>query len=355
MEQSPTAIAITDTYGNIEYGNPKFVEITGYSLDEVLGKNSRILKTTQTDPSVYTELWKTITSGNVWQGEFINRKKNGEHFIEHAIIAPIIDNHGKIINYIALKEDITIKKQNELKLQESENKLKELNDTKDKLFAIIGHDLRGPIANFKAMIKLLITRFDLTNKEQLTNVLNTIHSSINSTYYLLENLLAWSKNQRNITIFDPQQINLHNIVVSTLSLLSNNYNKKNITIKNNIPANQIVFADYNMLTTIIRNLIANAIKFTPNDKNIYITISENIKYQTISIKDEGVGIPPENINKLFLNHSYFTTFGTAGEKGTGLGLSICKEYVEKHEGKIWVESKIGEGSTFTFTLPIAES
>lgn len=352
IEQSPATIVITDTSGQIEYVNPQFTKITGYTPEEALGKNSNILKSDMYDNSFYQNLWNTISSGNDWSGEFYNKRKDDTFYWEEAVIAPIFDSKQEITNYVAIKQDITIRKNAIMALAKRKEELKELNATKNKLFSIIAHDLRGPIGNLKSFINLMLTEKDLFDEEELEKSLQQLYSTSSSTFELLENLLEWAKSQQNKIVFNPEKINIYTITEETILLLSENAKKKSIIIQNQLPKDADVMADKNMITTVFRNLISNAIKFTNANKNIYITALEDEVMTTINIKDEGIGIAPENISKLFGLSDHFTSSGTAGEKGTGLGLVLCKEFVEKNNGKIWVESNVGEGSSFNFTLPL---
>lgn len=239
-----------------------------------------------------------------------------------------------------------------IELNKSEQKLKELNATKDRLFSIIGHDLRGPIGSFKSLIKLMISGYDLSDTKGLIGILKVIQKTANSTYDLLENLLEWAKSQQNEIVYAPEEIKLKEFASLTIDLFTELAQNKGIRVIDNIPENTIVYADKNMLMTVFRNLISNAIKFTPNGKQIIITTDKNDTEQIITIKDEGMGISPENLIKLFKNTEHLTTYGTNGEKGSGLGLLLCKDFIEKHNGKIWAESVLGKGSAFKFTLPI---
>jgi signal transduction histidine kinase len=240
-----------------------------------------------------------------------------------------------------------------IQLGESEQRLKELNATKDRLFSIIGHDLRGPIGGFKSLIQLLISGYDLSNSKQLLEILKVIHKTANSTYDLLENLLEWAKSQQNEIVFNPEKINLKDLVFNIMNLFSEVILNKEINIVNEIPDDQFLVADKNMLSTVLRNLISNAIKFTPNGKSIKISVAnigDNIK---ISVQDEGTGIQEEDLPKLFNSLSPLSTYGTQGEKGSGLGLLLCKDFIDRHNGIIEVNSIWGKGSTFSFTLPQA--
>lgn len=269
-----------------------------------------------------------------------------------------IELQQKNEEFVALNEEY--KSQNDQlheineKLRKNEALLTELNATKDRFFSIIAHDLRGPIGSFKSLLELIITKFDLTDTQSLTNVLEVMHESSSKVYELLENLLQWAKSQKNEIAFNPEPVDLHQITSDCIAVLGELIHKKDVTIHNSIPKQMIVTGDKNMLLTIVRNLISNAIKFTHPHKNIYISVQYDNQTCTISIKDEGVGIKSENLNKLFSFSEHVTTNGTSGEIGSGLGLVLCKEFVLKHEGKIWVESIEGEGSEFKIMLPVKQ-
>lgn len=241
-----------------------------------------------------------------------------------------------------------------LDIEQKNLELLELNATKDKLFAIIGHDLRGPLGSFVTLIELLISRDDLKDTEKLLKILNVIKNSASTTYDLLENLLSWAKSQRNEIVFKPEAISLNKIMSEIIDLFSQLTREKQISIINHIPDNTTVVADKNMITTVIRNLVSNAIKFTANGKQISLFASKNETEHIITIKDEGVGIPQEDLSKLFNKNEHISTRGTNNEKGSGLGLLLCKDFVEKHHGKIWVDSEPEKGSEFTFTIPFAQ-
>ncbi len=236
-------------------------------------------------------------------------------------------------NYIAVNEEL---KSNIQEVKTLNENLHELNATKDKLFSIIGHDLRGPIGGFKSLIELMISGYDLSDTKSLIDILQVIQKTANSTYDLLENLLAWAKSQRNEVVYAPEEILLKEIVSLTIDLFTELTQNKGISIIDNIPENTTVFADKNMLMTVLRNLISNAIKFTKKGKQILISADKKETEHIIKIKDEGTGISPENLLKLFKNSEHLTTYGT----------------IDKHNGKILVESELGKGSTFKFTLPI---
>lgn len=238
-----------------------------------------------------------------------------------------------------------------IELRRSEDQLRELNATKNRLFSIIGHDLRGPIGSFKSLIDLLLMDYDLSDSQSLIGILQSIQKTAGSTYDLLENLLAWASSQQNEIVFAPEELILHDTVTKTIDVLAEISKNKDIVITNSVLESTKVYADKNMLMSVLRNLISNAIKFTPPGKHIWVSADEKENVQVITVRDEGTGIKPENLAKLFKNTEHLTTYGTNGEKGSGLGLLLCKDFVEKHGGSISVESEINQGSAFIFTIP----
>jgi signal transduction histidine kinase len=276
--------------------------------------------------------------------------------IENRNILLIVAFISSIILVLFVRKLISVMKKIKITnktIKNQNNELQSLVSTRNKLFAIIGHDLRAPVGSFKQLIDYLVSeKFDLNDTETLSKSLQSMQETAGKTYNLLENLLLWARTQQNAITFSPVSCNLHDIIDKTLVLFHEVSNQKNIIISNKVKENEIIYADLNMTATVITNLISNAIKFTPNDKYIAISITKNEKDWIVSVEDEGVGISEENRNKIFDSNANFTTFGTNKEKGSGLGLLICQEFVKKQGGEIWVESEEGMGSLFSFTIPI---
>lgn len=354
VTQSPASIVITDLKGNIEYVNPQFTKITGYGSSEALGKNPRILKSGYTSHEEYDKLWKTITSGGMWKGEFHNRKKDGTLYWELATISPIIDETGKIIQYIGVKEDITARKEAEDALKLSEKELKHANATKDLFFSIIAHDLKGPIGNFVQFLELITVKANDYTESEKEDIIKTLYDLSIKTNDLLEDLLLWSRIQMNKIDLTPEKNNLLRIANSSIAIVKENAKKKNIEIINLIDENTEFFANDTAVKTILRNLLSNAIKFSHRQSKVTLKSTPYLNdnnFIEVTISDNGVGISKETIEKLFRIETNVTTYGTEKEKGTGLGLILCRELVEKNGGRIWVESIENEGSTFHFTIP----
>jgi signal transduction histidine kinase len=248
-------------------------------------------------------------------------------------------------------EDVTAQKKSERKLRLNEKKLRQLNLTKDKLFSIIAHDLRGPFNSIIGYSQLLRENIRTYNLEESEKFVDYIHSSAQSTFNLLINLLSWAKNQTGQTTFSPENLELNKIIEEVAELLSSSAKTKNISINFLLPAVVRINADRHMLRTILQNLIFNAIKFTNPGGRIDIYASALADKVEVTVSDNGIGIAKEAIKNLFELGAADTTHGTSNETGSGLGLVICREFVERHGGKIWVESKAGKGSNFKFTLP----
>jgi signal transduction histidine kinase len=236
-------------------------------------------------------------------------------------------------------------------LEDLNKNLIELNVTKDKFFSIIAHDLKNPLGSFKSVTELLAESYNELSDEDKIDFVHLLRDSSKNIYSLLENLLEWSSAQRGSIPFNLIEINLKLITIEIIKLLTPSAEKKFITIKNNISALIIIEADVNMLKTIIRNLISNAIKFTPENGIITLDSFLDDNNCLISISDTGIGMNRKTQDKLFRIDAQTTTLGTNEETGTGLGLILCQEFVEKHGGKIWVESEEEKGSTFYFSLP----
>ncbi len=352
VKQSPASIVITGTNGIIEYVNPKFTEITGYSYDEAIGQNPRILKTEHTKSGDYKEMWETISKGNTWTGEFLNKKKDGTQYWELASISPIIDEKGNTIKYVAVKEDITVRKKTENALKKSEKDLLQANATKNVFFSIIAHDLKGPVGNFTQLLSLLKENFNEISNDEKIDYLNLLSGLSVKTNTLLNDLLLWARIQMNTLEFTIESKNLKTVINSSVDIVEERAKEKEIKIITNIDD---INAEINesSVKTVIRNLLSNAIKFSQRNSKIEINskiLDNNIV--EISVKDSGVGISKENIVNLFKIETTFTTYGTEKEKGSGLGLIICKELIDKNGGTIRVESVENEGTTFYFTVPL---
>ncbi|MBT3208168.1 MAG: tetratricopeptide repeat-containing sensor histidine kinase [Bacteroidetes bacterium] len=273
-----------------------------------------------------------------------------------------LKNRKKAYNLLNIQKNEIEEKNSELKFRQtqivsqnseiSSQRLKyiELNATKDKFFSIIAHDLKSPFNSIIGFSELLATEIDQYDMDELKRMATFIHQSSRETYNLLSNLLEWSRTQTDNIAYRPKNFEINKILEDVLLLLSQNATEKEINIISKIYKPISVFADKNMIETVLRNLLSNAIKFTNIKGQIEIQIYEMNDFVEVQITDNGIGIKASNIDRLFRIDESFSTRGTKKEEGTGLGLIICKEFIEKNEGKIWVKSVEGEGSTFYFMI-----
>jgi signal transduction histidine kinase/ligand-binding sensor domain-containing protein len=238
-------------------------------------------------------------------------------------------------------------------LRESERNLKELNATKDKFFSIISHDLRNPFSSLMSISELMVENFDATNRDDHRAGFQKINQSLEHLLSLLENLLTWSRSQRGKIKYDPVRFNLTNLIRENINLHRILAEKKGIMLHATETDEIYAYGDRDMINSVLRNLMTNAVKFTGPDGKVEVKVHSGDEHIEVSVVDEGVGISEENMKRLFRIDEKFKSTGTAGEKGTGLGLIICREFVEKHGGEIWVSSKPSKGSTFSFTIPKA--
>jgi PAS domain S-box-containing protein len=506
IENSKASIIITDTNGNIEYSNPQYEIMTGHSFSEIQGKNPRILQAGKTEDIVYKDLWDTITNGKVWNGSFINIKKNKEEYTERAFIYPVLDDNKNITSYIAILEDVTelakyektiedqntfyqilinnipvsiyfknedlkykivnyeyaksynlekediigktdieifdrelavfnetidrqvmitqkpiieeeiyynftdmkvwvltsrvpaynseskciglivvsqdityrkahetekikfykelvesneiiesnLKQKDELlnDLSKYQEELEETIASKDKLFSIISHDLRGPFTGLMNLTDLISKNTISLSFNQVKEMAESLNKASTYTLKLIENLFTWARIQTNSIEFNLSDISLTEKIENIIKTLNIQASQKHISVLANLEDNYFVRGDKNMLNTIIRNLINNALKFTPQGGVIKIGVNPHYAEDEIMVyvKDNGIGMEEAVLRKLFKNNQKVTIPGTDNEPGTGLGLLLCSEFVEKHGGKIWAESEFGEGSTFYFTI-----
>lgn len=288
--------------------------------------------------------------------EYRMKSKNGD-WIWHYGSGKIIeyDSDGKPLKLIGLSQDITERKATEEKILKYAEELKATNASKDKFFSIIAHDLKSPFLGLLGFSNVLSKNLDELSTDEIKKYAGYINKATRSVYELIEQLLAWSRLQTGRIEFLPQNINLKELCESTIGVLINNARSKNIELLNDIPEDSLLFADENMLRSILHNLVSNAIKFSNRGGVVRICTKQLNGFLAISVIDYGVGIKNSDLSKLFKLDEQLTTKGTAGEEGTGLGLVLCKEMVAKHNGEIFAESEIGKGSTFTFTMPVAGS
>lgn len=361
VEQSPVSIVITDVEGNIEYVNSRFTHVTGFSKEEALGQNPRILKSGYMMPQIYEDMWNTISSGKVWNGEFHNKRKNGELYWELASISPIIDRSGKITNFLAVKEDITKIKRTEKELIEAKEKAEESDKLKTSFLCNMSHEIRTPM---NAIIGFSDFLFDLSipiEKRQYFSEI--IKSRSYDLLRIIDDILDTSKLEVGQMSIVEQSVNISKLLLELLEyykLRINNSKKAGaveviLDVDDNLKG-VYVFSDEHRLKQVLNNLLENAFKFTHKG-----SIKFGCKFQDdmdllFYVSDTGIGIPEDKQSIIFDPFRQAEDLMSEREYGgTGLGLSIVKGIVTLLNGKIWVTSKLHKGSTFYFTLPFIES
>ena len=270
-------------------------------------------------------------------------------------IFPIMDDNSQVDKAVIIVSDITDRKTAEKSLVDSEKKLKKLNATKDKFFSIISHDLKNPLGAFLNMSNTLASDFDEFSNNDIKEFINNVYKSSKNLVDLLENLLFWSRSQSGTLEFNPMALQVNILTDDIVSHFRMQALKKKISLLSEAPKNSMAYADPNVVTFILRNLISNSIKFTAPGGEVVISYKEYTDYIEIEVSDNGIGIAKEDVNKLFKIDEKFKRPGTNDEEGTGLGLILCKEFIEMSKGTIWVQSQVGQGSVFVFTLPKQEA
>ncbi len=265
--------------------------------------------------------------------------------------APILDDNNNVVSIVGVMEDITKRVEFQNELMDSRKKLSEINKQKDKLFSIIAHDLRSPFTGMIGFTELLINDFDKLSEQDKKNYLQNIYSSMKNVLALIENLLTWARLNLNKVEFNPIKISMAEVIHTVLKTQNVAASIKKIQLESYCNDNIKAFADEDMISTVIRNLVSNAIKFTNTNGIIKVNCFYEGEFVKVSVEDNGVGMESDIANNLFAIDKQITTEGTNNEKGTGLGLIICKEFIEKNGGKISVVSKVAYGTNISFTLP----
>jgi PAS domain S-box-containing protein len=349
IDKSQDAIEVIDveTARFIDVNEKACTEL-GYSRDELLNMSVFDIDPNQ-NMNDFQQMIQNIGQSDSMTVESLHKRKDGSFFPVEINIAIV---RLEKTYTIAIVREITERKLVEEEIKRSNEQLKKLNAEKDKFFSIIAHDLKSPFNGFIGLTALMADRTEEFSKDECIENGLLLNKSARNLYKLLENLLEWSQMQKGSISFDPKEINLSTIISQNIETITQRALQKGITILNEIPEAERVYADNDMLNSVMRNLISNSVKFTKRDGKVIIA-SKMIegKMLEISVSDTGMGISANDVNRLFKIEEKVSSKGTDGESSTGLGLLLCKEFVEMHGGKIRVESEEGKGSTFYFTLP----
>jgi len=354
VESTPSGICITDEDGVFEYVNQAYCTLYGYQLQELIGKPFTVV-VPESHRAWLIELHQKFISGtNEVRGEWPVRAKNGDELFILADAVRIVgmDGRPKKVTFVV---DITARKRAEDELARSEALLREAVATKDKFFSIIAHDLKNSFQVLTGGAELLILTNSRHSPEQTLSRAKMMHQASLSSLKLLNNLLTWAQSQTGTLKCLPQKLKLTDALGLAMQPLSEKARAKSIPVTFQVAQDATVLADPDMLNTVLFNLIGNALKFSPKGNPVTISAREEAGWQTLEVRDAGVGMDQDTLERLFRIDCKGSRKGTEGELGTGLGLILCKEFVEINGGRIWAASALGAGSVFSFTLPTAGS
>ncbi|MCB1177692.1 MAG: PAS domain S-box protein [Leptospiraceae bacterium] len=345
-------VAITDKRGIIEYVNQKFLDISKFSKEELIGKTHKIINSGFHSKKFFENLNTTIHSGKIWKGLIKNKTKTGEFYWVDTTIVPIFTEIGVIDKFISIRTDVTENINNLENLKIAFEDLNNQNLTKEKLLKIISHDLRSPFSGIDGLIELLLENEELlNNKEKVKKILNLISYSSKNTFELLEDLLTWSVIHSKEIKYKPEFYYLEESFSKIKNLYSGVIFFKNIKLNLINSVSERVLFDKDMLETVVRNIIMNSIKFTNEGGEIKVRLDYIDEKIVITIEDNGVGMSEEVRASLFNKGENLSTLGTKKEKGRGVGLLICQEFIDYQNGDITVKSEKGKGSIFKIQIP----
>jgi len=354
IEQSAETIVITDTRGNIEYVNPAFEKITGYSSAEVIGQNPRVLRSGEQDAAFYRRIWETIGAGQSWRGEFHNRRKDGSLFWESATISPVLDTAGQIRHYIAVKQDITERKAMEAALEEAVLAAEAGNRAKTEFLSTMSHELRTPLNGVLGFCELLT---DTPLDEEQASFVHTIESSGEHLLSIVNDILDFTSIENHSLVIDTALFPIARLVKFSEDTVKTAAIEKGLAFRSEVAADvpEKVLGDERRVSQIVINLLGNAVKFASKGSivlQVGVSKGDRSPMLEISVEDSGVGMSSETISCLF------TPFLQADSKlnrafgGTGLGLAISQRLAKRMGGEISVLSTLGKGSKFTLRLPL---
>jgi len=350
IEQAPICIIITAIDGTIEYVNPAFEEVSGYSSAEAVGATPSLIKSGETPVEKFKDLWETITAGNNWSGEFINKKKNGSLYTESIIVVPIKNRNGEVTRYAAITEDIS-------ELIYEKTRAEYANKAKSKFLSQMSHELRTPLNAINGFSQLMLKskKYPLTTKQQ--GMAKQINTAGHHLLQLINEVLDLARIESGEFVMSVQAMNPVEPIEECLALIEPLAKDKNISISNKCVSNVMVavFADETKFKQIMLNLVSNAVKYNKDGGSVSIEAEIiGTGYMCFSVKDTGMGIAIDKQGELFVPFTRAIESPDTIE-GTGIGLTITKQLVEKHGGELTFTSSLGKGSTFMFTLPVVNN
>ncbi len=348
---SDTAITITDANATIIDVNPSFTRITGYTREEAIGKNPRVLKSDRQDAAFYEKMWDEITKNGYWRGEIWNKRKYGEVYPELLAISAVRDESGRLLNYIALFHDISLFKTREAELRHA-------NEVKSQLMGMAAHDLKNPLCIVRDMAEILLSDVQTAGgngkdaHSEQANMYKDIYKTADHALAIIDGLLNMEQIESGTIAIHLEPTPIQDVIAEIININTLNAQKKKITIHNRITEDCVVMMDIQRMQEVFDNLISNAVKYSPQGKNVFVESEfTHDGFFKIKVRDEGPGLTDKDKEKVFGKFQKLSARPTAGESSSGFGLSIVKKLVELHNGRIGVESIYGQGATFFVELP----
>jgi PAS domain S-box-containing protein len=353
IENAPIGFYAYTPDGQILSVNSAFTKIIGYNLNDELKKS--IVKLSDQyyvnteDKNIIQSILEKNDSVSNYECSF---RRKDETITWVSISARVVrDITENIVLILAFVTDITDRKTTELEIKRTSDQLRQVLVEKDKFFSIIAHDLRSPISGLLGLTKLLSENYVNFSVDELQKIYVSMNASVQRLFALLENLLEWASMQRGMAPFKPRELELDNLINRALILLRNLIDQKGISMQCMVPIGLKVFADEQMINSVLRNIFSNAFKFCNTGGLVTISAKQECGDVTISVEDDGVGMDQMTKSKIFSIDFKTSQSGTKGEKGSGLGLILCKEFMEKHGGRIWVESQLNSGCKISIFFP----
>lgn len=358
VEQNPSAVFITNERGVIEYVNEKFTELTGYTRDEAVGRNPRILKSPDTPLVTHKAIWASITNGYEWRGEIKDRKKNGDEFWAYATIAPVKNDKGNITHFVATHEDISERKAAEEMLRDATQRAEVANRTKSEIMANMSHELRTPLNAIIGFSDVMLEGvFGKLNNNHYEEYARDIHDSGKHLLSLINDILDVSAIEAGKLVLRSEVIKLDDVATSSMKLVRHRADEGRVSLAKHIEKElPDLFADERRVKQILLNLLSNAVKFTPEGGTVTLSVvaapDGGVRFE---VEDTGIGMDEEGIQVAMSQFGQVDSTLARKYEGTGLGLPLTKSLVEAHDGTLDIRSRLGHGTTVVAHFPPARS
>lgn len=354
MEQNPSAVFITNREGEIKFVNEKFVQLTGYSADEAMGQNPRILKSPDTPPEVYKEIWKRIINGKEWRGEIKDRRRNGSSFWAYATIAPVKNEAGEITHFVATHEDITERKSTEENLRDATERAEDANRTKSELMANMSHELRTPLNAIIGFSDTMLNAvFGEIGNERYAEYTRDIHDSGKHLLDLINDILDVSAIEAGKLELRSEPLEVEQLLDACMKLVKHRADTSTIVLERHIEKDMpSLQGDGRRVKQILLNLLSNAVKFTPENGKVTVSICTVTDGGVrVMVEDTGIGMDEDGIETALTQFGQVDSNLARKYEGTGLGLPLTKSLIEAHQGTLDIRSRLGFGTTAVVNFP----